>query len=148
MNTPRRFKNLETAAGWLEQDGPLRVYGREWRTVLSRCAGADAGIGHWGTKTLPQRGDHPTTLDKSLQNEFSNLEGSLKDGEDRPSGNIPVVLQGNKIRAIICGEGREAEARSKLGSLGVFYESYNVGVIEADEIDREQIIDTVDDGKK
>jgi membrane peptidoglycan carboxypeptidase len=89
-----------------------------------------------------------TTLDKSLQNEFSNLEGSLKDGEDRSSGRIPVVMQGNKIRAIICGEGREAEARSKLESLGVFYESHNVGVIEADAIEREQIIDTVDDGKK
>ena len=84
-----------------------------------------------------------TTLEKSLQNEFSNLEGSLKDGEDRISGRIPVVMQGNKIRAIICGEGREAEARSKLESLGVFYDSYNVGVIGADAIEGEQIIDAV-----
>ena len=102
-----------------------------------------------GEQKLYHRGGTiSTTLEKSLQNEFSNLGGSQKDGEGRPSGRIPVVMQGNKIRAIICGEGREAEARAKLESLGIFYESYNVGVIEADEIQPEQIIDAGDVRKK
>jgi membrane peptidoglycan carboxypeptidase len=88
-----------------------------------------------------------TTLEKSLQNEL-NSEGTMKDRPGESSGSIPVVLQGNKIRAIICGEGREAEVRSKLESLGIPYIGYDVGVISFDAIQREQILDTVDDGKK
>ena len=102
-----------------------------------------------GEQKLYHRGGTiSTTLDKSLQNEFSNLGGSQKDGEGRPSGRIPVVMQGNKIRAIICGEGREEEAKAKLESLGIFYESYNVGAIEPDEIEGEQIIVSSGDEKK
>jgi hypothetical protein len=89
-----------------------------------------------------------TTLEKSLQNELSSLEGPMQDpGEELP-GRVPVIMQGNKIRAIICGEGREAEARSKLESLGISYIGYDVGVVEADAIQREQIIETVDEEKK
>jgi monofunctional biosynthetic peptidoglycan transglycosylase len=89
-----------------------------------------------------------TTLEKSLQNEVGGREGSVQDRAIERSGSIPVVMQGNKIRAIICGDGREAEVRSKLESPGVFSLSYDVSVISADAITREQIIDTVDDGKK
>jgi membrane peptidoglycan carboxypeptidase len=89
-----------------------------------------------------------TTLEKSLQNELSGPEGPLQERAGDTSGRIPVVMQGNKIRAIICGEGREAEARSKLESLGVFYTGYDVEVVDVDEIAREQLIDTVDDGKR
>ncbi len=102
-----------------------------------------------GEQELYRRGGTiRTTLEKSLQNEFSHLEGPPQDGEGRPSGRIPVVMQGNKIRAIICNEGREAEARSKLESLGMFYDGYDVGVIAADAIQREQIIQSGDEEKK
>ena len=102
-----------------------------------------------GEQELYRRGGTiKTTLDKSLQNEFSRREGPLQDGEGRPSGSIPVITQGGKIRAIICGEGGEVEARSTLESLGMFYEGYDVGVIAPDEIQREQIIRPVDDEKK
>ncbi len=89
-----------------------------------------------------------TTLEKSLQNEVSGPEGPALDPSGEPSGSIPVILQGNKIRAIICGEDREAEVRSKLESLGIPYIGYDVGVITLDAVSREQIIDTVDNGKK
>ncbi len=89
-----------------------------------------------------------TTLEKSLQNELTTQESSTLAQSREPSGNIPVVLQGNKVRAIICGEGREAEVRSKLESLGIPYIGYDVGVISFDAVAREQIIDTVDNGKK
>jgi monofunctional biosynthetic peptidoglycan transglycosylase len=89
-----------------------------------------------------------TTLEKSLQNEVGGREGSMPDRAVERAGSIPVVMQGNKIRAIICGEGREAEVRSQLESPGVFSVSYDVSVISFDAIAREQIIDTVDDGKK
>lgn len=89
-----------------------------------------------------------TTLEKSLQNEVSGREASTQDRAIEGSGSIPVVMQGNKIRAIICGEGREAEVRSRLESPGVFSVSYDVSVISADAITREQIIDTEDGGKK
>ena len=89
-----------------------------------------------------------TTLEKSLQNELSGLEGSSPDKAVDSSGRIPVVVQGNKIRAIICGEGREVEVRSKLESLGIAYIGYDVGVIDVDAMQREQIIDTAGDGKK
>ncbi len=89
-----------------------------------------------------------TTLEKSLQNELNTQETSTQDPSRGPSGGIPAVLQGNKVRAIICGEGREAEVRSKLESLGIPYIGYDVGVISLDAVAREQIIDTVDNGKK
>jgi monofunctional biosynthetic peptidoglycan transglycosylase len=89
-----------------------------------------------------------TTLDKALQNEFSNSEGSQKEEDDSSTDHIPVVMQGNKIRAIICGEGREADARSKLESLGLFYESYTVGDIEVDAVQPEQIIGSSGDENK
>jgi len=89
-----------------------------------------------------------TTLEKSLQNELSIREGAIQDRVIEPSGHIPVVMQGNKVRAIICGEGREAEVRSKLESLGMSYLGYDVSVISSDAIAREQIINEVDDGKK
>ncbi len=89
-----------------------------------------------------------TTLEKSLQNELNSPEELMQDRTGEQSGSIPVVTQGNKIRAIICGEGREAEVRSKLESLGIPYLGYDVGVIAADAIQREQIIDAVDGGKK
>jgi monofunctional biosynthetic peptidoglycan transglycosylase len=89
-----------------------------------------------------------TTLDKSLQNEVSGREGPMQDRAIERSGSIPVVMQGSKIRAIICGEGREAEVRSQLESHGVFAVSYDVSVLSFDAITREQIINTVDDGKK
>ncbi len=89
-----------------------------------------------------------TTLEKALQNELSSPEGSMQDRTGGQSDSIPVVMQGNKIRAIICGEGREAEVRSKLESLGISYIGYDVGVMSLDAIQREQIIDTVNDGKK
>jgi hypothetical protein len=57
-------------------------------------------------------------------------------------------MQGNKIRAIICSEGSEIEARSKLGSLGMFYDGYDVGAIEADAIEGGQIIHSVNEAKK
>ena len=94
-----------------------------------------------GEQALYHRGGTVrTTLDKSLQNEFSNLVGSLQDGKGSPSDRIPVVMEGNKIRAIICGEGSETEARSKLEALGMFYVGYNVGVVDVDAIQPEQII--------
>jgi monofunctional glycosyltransferase len=89
-----------------------------------------------------------TTLEKSLQNEFGSREGSMQDRTGGQSDSIPVVTQGNKIRAIICGDGREADVRSKVESLGMSYSGYDVGVIAFDAIAREQIIDTADDGKK
>ncbi len=89
-----------------------------------------------------------TTLEKTLQNELMSPEGSMQDRTSESSGRIPVVMEGNKIRAIICGEGREAEVRSKLESLGMSYIGYDAGVISVDAIAREQLIDTVDDGKK
>jgi hypothetical protein len=89
-----------------------------------------------------------TTLEKSLLNELNGPEGSMQDRTGEQSGGIPVVTQGNKIRAIICGEGREAEIRSKLESLGISYIGYDVGVISLDALQREQIIDAVDNGKK
>jgi monofunctional biosynthetic peptidoglycan transglycosylase len=89
-----------------------------------------------------------TTLEKSLLNELNGPEGSMQDRTGEQSGGIPVVTQGNKIRAIICGEGRDAEIRSKLESLGISYIGYDVGVISLDALQREQIIDAVDNGKK
>jgi len=89
-----------------------------------------------------------TTLEKSLQNEVSGREGSMQDRAVERAGSIAVVMQGNKIRAIICGEGREAEIRSRLESPGMFSVSYDVSMISFDAVTREQIIDTVDDGKK
>jgi membrane peptidoglycan carboxypeptidase len=89
-----------------------------------------------------------TTLEKSLQRELDGPEVPMQDRGDELSGRVPVIMQGNKIRAIICGEGREAEARSKLESLGISYIGYDVGAIEADAIQREQIIDTADGDKK
>jgi penicillin-binding protein 1A len=83
-----------------------------------------------------------TTLDKSLQSEFSYGKGDPREGDDSPSGSIPVIIQGSKIRAIICGEDREAEARSTLESLGMFYEGYDVAMIAPDDVQREQIIAT------
>ncbi len=89
-----------------------------------------------------------TTIEKSLQNELSNREGSMQDRPSELSDRISVVLQGNKIRAIICGEGREVEVRSKLESLGISYISYDVSALSFDAIQPEQIIETVDDGRK
>jgi len=89
-----------------------------------------------------------TTLEKSLQNELNNREGSMQERPSESSGRIPVVMQGNKIRAIICGEGREAVVRSKIESLDMSYSGYDVSVISLDAITREQIIDAGDDGKK
>jgi membrane carboxypeptidase/penicillin-binding protein PbpC len=89
-----------------------------------------------------------TTLEKSLQNELNSGEGSMQERPSESSGRIPVVMQGNKIRAIICGEGREAVIRSKIESLDMSYSGYDVSVISLDAITREQIIDAGDDGKK
>jgi membrane peptidoglycan carboxypeptidase len=89
-----------------------------------------------------------TTLEKSLQNELRSLEAPTQDRAGEPSDRISVVMQGNKVRAIVCGEGRETEVRSKLEDLGMSYTGYDVGAISIDDIQREQIIETVDDGKK
>ena len=89
-----------------------------------------------------------TTLDKYLQNEFSHAEVAPEEGQDRTSGSISVITQGDKIRAIICSQGGEAEAGSILDSLGMFYEGYDVGVVEADAIQREQIIQSAEEEKK
>jgi len=89
-----------------------------------------------------------TTIEKSLQNELSSPEGSMQNRAEEQSGRIPVVTQGNKIRAIICGEGRETEVRSKLESLGITYIGYDVGVINVDAIQREQLIVPGDEGEK
>ncbi|MCK9417799.1 MAG: penicillin-binding protein [Nitrospirae bacterium] len=89
-----------------------------------------------------------TTLEKALQNELSSLEGSMQERAGETSGRIPVVMQGNKIRAIVCGEGREVEVRSKLESLGMSYIGYDVGAIAIDAIQREQIMETADEEKK
>jgi membrane peptidoglycan carboxypeptidase len=86
-----------------------------------------------------------TTLEKSLQNELNTQETSTQNPSREPSGSIPVILQGKKIRAIVCGEGREADVRSKLESLGISYIGYDVGVISLEAITREQIIETADE---
>lgn len=89
-----------------------------------------------------------TSLERSLQNELAGLEAPVQDGAGQVSGLIPVIMQGKKIRAIICGEVSVAEVRSKLESLGIFYSDYRMGVINADALQREQIIETEDDGKQ
>ncbi len=86
-----------------------------------------------------------TTLDKSLQNEFSNPQGSSQSGEGQ---RVTIVTQGNKIRAIICGEGREAEVKSTLGTFKSFFNGYDVSVTAIDTITREQIMEAANDGKK
>ena len=146
-------------AAALQEPLTLRQEGAS-RMDLSALTGGDAGpcyhdaleqmlVSVIGEQKLYHRGGTiRTTLDKSLQNEFSYREGSLQDGKGRPSGKVPVVIQGNMIRAIICGEGKEAEARSTLDSLGMFYEGYDVGVIAADEIQREEIIQSEDEEKR
>jgi monofunctional glycosyltransferase len=82
-----------------------------------------------------------TTFEKSLQNDLSSPEGPMKDRTGGQSDKITVVTQGNRIRAIVCGEGREAEVRSKIESLGMSYIGYDVNVISLDAIQREQVID-------
>ncbi len=89
-----------------------------------------------------------TTLEKTLQTELGNLEEPVQGRTGQPSDRISVVTQGNKIRAIICADGREADIRSKLGSLGMPYETYDVGVISIDAVQREQIFYSVEDEKK
>lgn len=81
-----------------------------------------------------------TTLEKYLQNELTDREGPFAEKAGRTSGRITVVTQGNRIRAIICAEGREAEVRAKLGVLGMSFDGYEVSVISPDAIAREQII--------
>jgi len=81
-----------------------------------------------------------TTLDKSLQNELGNWEGSTQERAAEPLGHILVVKQGGQIRAIVCGEGSEALVHSKLGSFGETPGGYDVGAIDPVEITREQII--------
>jgi len=81
-----------------------------------------------------------TTLDKSLQNELRNWEGSSQERAAAPDRRIVVVKEGGLIRAIVCGEGSEAMVRSKLDSFGETPGGYDVGAIDPDTITREQII--------
>jgi penicillin-binding protein 1A len=89
-----------------------------------------------------------TTLEKSLQNGLNDGAGPLQNQANGQTNNVPVVTQGGKIRAIICGEGREAEVKSKLESLGMPYDGYDVGVISLEAIQREQIIQSVEEEKQ
>jgi monofunctional biosynthetic peptidoglycan transglycosylase len=85
------------------------------------------------------------TLEKALQQELRDLEEPLQERVEQDSDYMPVITQGNKIRAIICNESTETAVRSMLESLGMFYDSYSMAVLSLDEITREQIIHSVDD---
>jgi monofunctional biosynthetic peptidoglycan transglycosylase len=89
-----------------------------------------------------------TTLEKALQQELRDLEEPLQERVEQDSDYMPVITQGNKIRAIICDEGRAVEVVSILESLGMFYDGYDVDVIDLETVQKEQIIDSVDDGEK
>ena len=125
---------VETAPGRLEQDGPLRAYGREGRTVLSPRARADAGFGYREQDLYHRGGTIRTTLENPLEYDFSNL-GRVAEGRGGQAiGRIPVVIREqdtcNHLRR---GQGSGSQNKTRI-ALGIFYESYNVGVIEADEI--------------
>ncbi len=81
-----------------------------------------------------------TTLDKSLQDELLRWEASDGSASPQVADKITVIEQEGKVRALVCGEGKEAELHAKLDSPFPFVENYTVNTRAAEAVTREQII--------
>jgi len=81
-----------------------------------------------------------TTLDKPLQEDLHRRIDASQDARFGENGTISVVRQGGVVRAIVCEEGQESEIRSQFEIPGLPNTGYDVSVLTADSVTREQII--------
>jgi len=81
-----------------------------------------------------------TTLDKPLQEDLHRQIDAPQNARFGENGTISVVRQGGVVRAIVCTEGQESEIRSHLEIPGLPINVYDVSVLPADSLTREQII--------
>jgi len=81
-----------------------------------------------------------TTLDKALQEDLHRRIDASKDARFGENGTISVVSQEGVVRAIVCAEGQESEIRSQAEIPGLPITGYDVSVLPADSLTREQII--------
>ena len=79
-----------------------------------------------------------STLDKTLQEELNRLETSSDNTQ--ANGRVTVIEQDGKIRALVCGTGREEELRAKVNSPVSFAGNYTVNTVATEDVTREQII--------
>jgi membrane peptidoglycan carboxypeptidase len=81
-----------------------------------------------------------TTLDKPLQEELSHRVDESREAGIGESGNISVVKQAGVVRAILCAESKESEILSHFEVPGMPFSGYEVNILPADSLVREQII--------
>jgi hypothetical protein len=81
-----------------------------------------------------------TTLDKTLQEELRRQEKSSDGTSATGPDHVTVIEQENKIRAIVCTEGKEAELRAKLDSPLPVIGNYTVITLAPESVTREQIV--------
>jgi membrane peptidoglycan carboxypeptidase len=81
-----------------------------------------------------------TTLNKALQDDLRRWEESSPDKNASVPDKVLVVKQDGVIQAIVCGEGKEAEVRSKLTTPGLLVSIYDTAVVALDSIERTEII--------
>lgn len=90
-----------------------------------------------------------TTIDKRLQEDLSRLEERAPDKE---AGHTPeqvtIVRQDGLIRALVCSAGREPAIGEKPASPESQTGDYEMSVVSPEAITQEQIILSVDGGKR
>lgn len=90
-----------------------------------------------------------TSLDKNLQEEMNSREEETSSRSDvLASGRIIVVKQSDQIRAVICSTGKESSIRDALTSRGLLEPEYEVIIVPADSVTRDQILLAVERERK
>jgi penicillin-binding protein 1A len=79
-----------------------------------------------------------TTLDKSMEEELSGLDGTS--AEPGTIEEVTVVMQADSIRALLCTTGRDDEIREKINTPVFALTGYTVSRLSIDSITREQIL--------
>jgi len=81
-----------------------------------------------------------TTIDKNLQEEMRRQEKSSNGTSFNGPDHVTFIEQENRIRAIVCTEGKEDELRAKLDSSHGGIGNYTVITLAPESVSREQII--------
>jgi membrane peptidoglycan carboxypeptidase len=90
-----------------------------------------------------------TSLDKNLQEEMNIMEERIVSRDDASApGRIIIVKQAERIRAVSCSMGKESSIRELLASRGLLESGYDVEIVSADDVARDQIILAVDGEQK
>ncbi len=79
-----------------------------------------------------------TSLDKSLQDEMNRFDEPFDQAAGSP-GQVVVVKQGSRIRAIICSTGKESMIREALSS-SLAPGGYELAIVSMESVEREQIV--------